>query len=162
MAPICTPSRASFLTGFYASAVHENGNGNDTFPDHPPLVTKLLAPVLRLLGMSRNAAPVTIVGMTLGLTLGGGLIIQEARSGRLEKRDVFFSITLMGLCHSLIEDPLLMMALGAHLSGTLWARLLFALLAIFLLVNLLRYVPEKTFGRFLCPLPVGGSEEGIG
>jgi hypothetical protein len=90
------------------------------------------------------------------------LIIQEARSGRLEKRDVFFSITLMGLCHSLIEDPLLMMALGAHLSGTLWARLLFALLAIFLLVNLLRYVPEKTFGRFLCPLPVGESEEGIG
>ena len=41
--PICTPSRASFLTGMYASAVHVNGNGNAHFPDHPPLVTKLLA-----------------------------------------------------------------------------------------------------------------------
>lgn len=41
--PICTPSRASFLTGMYASAVHINGNGNSHFPDHPPLVTKLLA-----------------------------------------------------------------------------------------------------------------------
>ena len=41
--PICTPSRASFLTGMYASAVHVNGNGNECFPDHPPLVTKLLA-----------------------------------------------------------------------------------------------------------------------
>ncbi|MCZ6634442.1 MAG: sulfatase-like hydrolase/transferase [bacterium] len=41
--PICTPSRASFLTGMYASAVHVNGNGNATFPNHPPLVTKLLA-----------------------------------------------------------------------------------------------------------------------
>ena len=126
------------------------------------LLTRLLVPVLALLGISRAAAPITIIGMTLGFGYGGALIIQEARSGKLEKRDVFFSITLMGLCHSLIEDPLLMMALGAHLSGTLWARLLFALLAIFLLVNLLRYVPEKTFGRFLCPLPVGGSEEGIG
>jgi arylsulfatase len=41
--PICTPSRASFLSGMYASAVHVNGNGNEAFPDQPPLVTKLLA-----------------------------------------------------------------------------------------------------------------------
>ena len=41
--PVCTPSRASFLTGMYAVAVHVNGNGNSHFPDDPPLVTKLLA-----------------------------------------------------------------------------------------------------------------------
>ena len=41
--PICTPSRASFLTGMYASAVHVNGNGNESFPDSPPLVTRVLA-----------------------------------------------------------------------------------------------------------------------
>jgi len=40
--PICTPSRASFLTGMYPSAVHVNRNGNDWFPSHPPLVTRLL------------------------------------------------------------------------------------------------------------------------
>lgn len=41
--PICTPSRAGFLTGQYPSTVHINGNGLESFPDQPPLVTKLLA-----------------------------------------------------------------------------------------------------------------------
>ncbi len=41
--PICTPSRGSFLTGMYPSAVHVNGNGNEYFPDSPPLVTRVLA-----------------------------------------------------------------------------------------------------------------------
>lgn len=41
--PICTPSRASFLTGYYPSSVHVNRNGNSVFPDRPALVPKLLA-----------------------------------------------------------------------------------------------------------------------
>ena len=41
--PICTPSRASFLTGMYPSAVHVNGNGNSHFTGRWPLVTKTLA-----------------------------------------------------------------------------------------------------------------------
>ena len=113
------------------------------------LMTRLLEPVLALLGMGRAAAPVTIIGMTLGLSYGGGLIIQEAQSGRLSKRDVFCSIALMGLCHSLIEDSLLMMVLGGHVSGVFWGRLLFALLAVFLLGRLISILPQSSFERYL-------------
>ncbi len=112
-------------------------------------MTRLLAPVLNLLGISREAAPVTIIGMTLGIAYGGGLIIREAQTGNLSKRDLFASVTLMGLCHSLFEDTLLMVMLGSHLSGILWARLLFSLLAIFLLVKLVKKLPDKMLDQHL-------------
>ncbi|MHC4713976.1 MAG: nucleoside recognition domain-containing protein [Planctomycetota bacterium] len=111
------------------------------------LITRLLEPVLEALGMSREAAPITIIGMTLGLSFGGGLIIQEARSGRLHIRDVFFSLSLMGLCHSLIEDTIVMSALGCHQTGILWGRLLFSLVSVYLLVKVLSLFPEETLRR---------------
>ena len=39
---ICTPSRASFLTGMYASTVHACINGNERWDEAAPLVTKTL------------------------------------------------------------------------------------------------------------------------
>ena len=112
------------------------------------LLIRLLEPVLTALGISCKTAPVTVIGMTLGLSYGGGLIIREADSGRIGRRDLFSSLALMGLCHSLIEDSLLMAVLGAHVSGVLWARLIFALVTVALLTRVLRRVPDATFDRF--------------
>jgi len=113
------------------------------------LLVRLLGPGLGSLGMSEAAAPVTIIGMTMGITYGGGLIIQEAKSGRMSKRDIFFSLALMGLCHSLIEDTILMVSLGAHVSGILLARAIFSVVVVFVLVKLTDRISERTFDRLL-------------
>lgn len=128
------------------------------------LLTRLLEPLLTLLGMGRQAAPLAIVGLTLGLSYGGGLIIREAQSGRLARADIFSSIALMGLCHSLIEDSLLMMVLGGHVSGVFWARLIFSLLMVFLLARLIRILPASFFERHLmrpAPLAANTVEEEV-
>lgn len=111
-------------------------------------LTRLLRPVLTLLGISERAAPLAIVGMTLGLTYGGGLIIQEARAGQLSAYDVFCALTLLGLCHSFIEDTLLMLVIGGHLSGTLAGRTAFALLTTWLVATLMRRLPRPVLDRW--------------
>jgi hypothetical protein len=101
-----------------------------------------------MMGMSKDAAPITIIGMTMGIGYGGGLIIREAQSGTLSRKDIFFSLSFMGLMHSMIEDTLLMLFLGGHFSGVLVFRFLFAMLTVFVMVRFMRRVSDRTFKRY--------------
>ena len=98
---------------------------------------RILAPILPHFGMSPRAAPITVVGMIMGIGYGGALIIRETATGKLAKDEVFNSMVLMGLCHGLLEDTLLMAAIGGNFGGILWGRILFSLIVTYLLVQLL-------------------------
>ncbi len=100
------------------------------------LMERLLTPLLRIMGIGPTAATVTVIGMTMGLTYGGGLIIHETRAGHISRRDVFASVSLMSLSHALIEDTLLMALIGASAWGTLFARLAFSLVVTAILSRL--------------------------
>jgi len=117
------------------------------------LLSRCLKPVLNLIGISHSAAPITIIGMMLGLAYGGGLIIQTAKSGRIKARDILFSLSLMGLSHSLIEDTLIMLAIGARLDGILIGRVIYALVCMALLVRLVMFLPQRLFHRLFFTRP---------
>ncbi|PAU72211.1 hypothetical protein [Vreelandella alkaliphila] len=87
-----------------------------------------LLPLLKLLGIGRSAANVTVIGFTLGLSYGAGLLIRDVQNGVLSKRDSTLALCFLGLCHSVIEDTLLILMLGADITGILWARLFFAII----------------------------------
>ncbi|MCB1901241.1 nucleoside recognition domain-containing protein [Cognatazoarcus halotolerans] len=99
-------------------------------------IHRALSPVLRLIGIRGEATNIAVIGVTLGLTFGAGLLLREVRSGHLAHRDVFLTMAFLGLAHSLIEDTLLVMLTGADLVGILWARLAFALVAVAALARL--------------------------
>ena len=112
-------------------------------------INRSLRPVLHLLGIGREAETITVVGLTLGISYGGALLINEAEEGHIKPTDVLFSISLLGLSHSLIEDTLLMMLIGADLSGILLGRALFTFVMIFLMVRLVKRCSDKNIQRYL-------------
>lgn len=107
------------------------------------------APILRVFGMSKNAAPITIIGSTLGLAYGGGLIIKEVKSKVLSKKDVFLSVSMMNLSHSLIEDSLIMISIGASILGVLFGRIVFTMIVMIILINILNRLSIKFFEKYL-------------
>jgi len=108
----------------------------------------LQGPTLKLFGVNKNAGPILVIGLLLGLAYGGGLIINESKSKLLSKKDVFLSISMMGLSHSLIEDTILILSIGAALSGIMGARIIFTFVVIFILARIVKRIPNKTFEKY--------------
>lgn len=96
-----------------------------------------LTPVLAVLGMSKEILPLTLIGMIVGLLFGSALIIKEKdENPNIHKKDYVYAMVLLGLCHALIEDTLLLIGIGASIWGVLWFRLIFTLSFTFLFVKI--------------------------
>lgn len=105
------------------------------------IFNKLLKPILNLLDIKDKGLILTIVGLTMGLSYGGVILIEESKSGTIPKEEIFTSLTLMGLSHSIIEDTILMLFIGAHLSGILFIRVIMSILIVSIIVRIMKILP---------------------
>lgn len=93
------------------------------------LFQRLAAPPLRLAGLKSEAVEVTSVGLIIGIAFGGGLLKRAAGRDRISSRQLLLSCVFLGFAHAIIEDTLLMVALGADFTTVFFGRLVFAILA---------------------------------
>ncbi|MEF2553702.1 nucleoside recognition domain-containing protein [Aurantimonas sp. A2-1-M11] len=112
------------------------------------LMMRGLAPILRLAGIRGEAGEFTAVGLLVGISYGGGLLIREARSGTISPRQIFLASVFMGFAHGVIEDTLIVVALGADPLGVLAGRLVFAIAATAAISILVGMISERSFAKW--------------
>ena len=72
------------------------------------------APLMRRLSLSPEASFPLLAGVVFGISYGSGVILQVAKEGRINQRDLLLLSIFFGACHGMIEDPAIFAAIGAH------------------------------------------------
>lgn len=111
-------------------------------------LNKLLEPILNFIGITSKIVPLTIIGLTLGLAYGGALIIDETRATSISKKDIFYSLLLMSLFHSIIEDTMLVASAGGNWSGIILFRFIFAFITTAILIRITRNWDDTKMDKY--------------
>ena len=107
------------------------------------LIINIMKIPLSYLGMSEKVANIILIGLTLGISFGGGFLIEESKKNNISKKDILLSLSFLSLCHSIIEDTILILLLGSHISGILFFRFFYTVIIILLLKILLETKMQK-------------------
>lgn len=109
-------------------------------------ITRVLSPAFRSIGMDSRLAPLATIGLVLGLTYGGGLIIQSTRDHQYSKRSLFLALAFLSICHGLIEDTAMMLAIGADIWVILMGKLVFTTVLMLILAIALAGLERRRSG----------------
>jgi hypothetical protein len=108
-----------------------------------------LSPFLKILNIGQSASTIVVVGLTLGLGFGGGLMIKDVKQGIVAPRSAVGALIFINLFHSLIEDTTILLLIGPSLFTILVIRGLFVFALTFLLIKIFDNLPINTYDRFL-------------
>ena len=106
-------------------------------------LTALLTPFFRAIGIAPPLAPLVTIGMLLGLSYGGGLIVEETKKHPYTSRELFTPLAGLSVIHAVLEDTFVVIALGANIWVILVWHTLYALLVIALIGAIIRLLPRK-------------------
>jgi hypothetical protein len=91
-------------------------------------LTSLLNPVTSLLKLPRAANLPLLAGICVGISFGAAIIIDSSENGSLNDKEIYLINLFLVICHSLIEDTIVWMALGAYAIPVQIARIITALI----------------------------------
>lgn len=101
---------------------------------------RALDPLMRGLGLTREAAVPLFTGIFLGIAYGAGIIIRVAQEKNLPRRQLFLMGLFLATCHAVVEDTLIFVVIG----GNGWVMLGVRLVIAFGLTALLAYLWRRS------------------
>ncbi|MBU1184880.1 MAG: iron transporter [Proteobacteria bacterium] len=104
---------------------------------HP--FVRALGPFLRIMGLDQKVGFLWMTAVIFGLSYGGAIIVEEAKSGHLSKDDLEILHLSIGMNHSMVEDPPLFLTMGIHPFWLYVPRLVMAIVTVRLLRLWQRY-----------------------
>lgn len=95
-------------------------------------LSRLLAPFMKIFGLSADSSFLWIVINIVGYSYGAGIIKAEYESGRLRKQEGDLFNHHAAICHSLMEDTILYAAIGLPVFWLMIPRLALAIAVVWL------------------------------
>ena len=111
-------------------------------------IVHVMAPVLKVLGLSKQTGLLWLTAVTFGLTYGAAVIVEETKEGNLSKDELERLQVSIGINHSVIEDPLLFLSLGLGIFWMSVPRLAAAIVTVQVLIIFNRLISLPGFSKF--------------
>ncbi|MBO4839872.1 MAG: nucleoside recognition protein [Bacteroidaceae bacterium] len=93
-------------------------------------LSRFLAPLMRLLGLPRNAAYMWLVGNVLGLSYGSAVMLDLEEKGQITRADANAVNYHLIMNHSMLEDTIVLAMTGVSALWILGTRMFFALVVV--------------------------------
>ncbi len=117
------------------------------------VITKLVSPVLSVMGLDRSTGMLWLTAAIFGLAYGSAVIVEETQSNEYKKEDLTKLHISIGVNHAMIEDPVLFLPLGLPIIWLWIPRLVAAIFATWLyrvFLSARRIYAERADHKKLC------------
>lgn len=93
-------------------------------------LSKLTAPAMRIFGLPHSASFLWIILNVVGYAYGAGIIMERVKDGKMKPQEADLVNHHACLCHSLLEDSILYVAIGVPLFWITVPRVVMALIVV--------------------------------
>lgn len=94
------------------------------------LLSRSFAPIMQVMGLSRNSSFLWLVANIIGLTYGSAIIIEQVQDGKISTKDVRNLNNHLAISHSLLEDTSLWVVVGVPLFWVTVPRVALAIVVV--------------------------------
>jgi len=102
-------------------------------------LAKIFAPVMTVMGLSKNSSFLWFVANIIGLTYGSAILIEQVEAGKITRKEARMLNNHLAISHSLLEDTLIFVAIGVPILWITFPRVLLAIIVVWILRLLKRY-----------------------